>query len=140
MWIYLKRVHLLPFIYLFTKSFPLITILSYSIILCTTDLINHQTISPGQPTLIPAVSNPSTKPAFSPICTFDCNFDNNLCAWSQLATDVFDWTRHSGPTSTALTGPSSDHTTGCKHHYLFHNNAFSYDCIHPPSFLTSKVS
>ncbi|MCI4390787.1 hypothetical protein PGIGA_G00126870 [Pangasianodon gigas] len=84
------------------------------------DLINHQTISPapGKPTLIPTVTSPTTKSSVSPVCTFDCNFDNNLCTWSQLATDVFDWTRHSGPTSTAMTGPSSDHTTGTGY-YLY---------------------
>ncbi|XP_046731765.1 MAM and LDL-receptor class A domain-containing protein 1 isoform X3 [Silurus meridionalis] len=85
-----------------------------------TDLINHQTLSPTpkKPTLIPAVTSPTTKSAFSPVCTFNCNFDNNLCTWSQIATDVFDWTRHSGPTSTAFTGPSFDHTTGTGY-YLY---------------------
>ncbi|XP_053507428.1 MAM and LDL-receptor class A domain-containing protein 1 isoform X2 [Ictalurus furcatus] len=84
------------------------------------DLINHHIVSPapGKVTLIPTVTSPTTKSVFSPVCTFDCNFDNNLCTWSQLATDVFDWTRHSGPTSTAMTGPSSDHTTGTGY-YLY---------------------
>ncbi|GAA6112174.1 MAM and LDL-receptor class A domain-containing protein 1 isoform X1, partial [Tachysurus ichikawai] len=84
------------------------------------DLISHQTVSPApdKPTVIPTVTSPTTKSAGSPVCTFDCNFDNDLCTWSQLATDVFDWTRHNGPTSTALTGPSSDHTTGTGY-YLY---------------------
>ncbi|XP_047662628.1 MAM and LDL-receptor class A domain-containing protein 1 isoform X2 [Tachysurus fulvidraco] len=84
------------------------------------DLISHQTVSPApdKPTVIPTVTSPTTKSAVSPVCTFDCNFDSDLCTWSQLATDVFDWTRHNGPTSTALTGPSSDHTTGTGY-YLY---------------------
>ncbi|XP_066508130.1 MAM and LDL-receptor class A domain-containing protein 1-like [Hoplias malabaricus] len=47
-----------------------------------------------------------------PVCKMDCNFDNNFCTWDQLLTDVFDWTRHTGPTPTPRTGPSADHTTG----------------------------
>ncbi|XP_060761381.1 MAM and LDL-receptor class A domain-containing protein 1-like [Neoarius graeffei] len=84
------------------------------------DLIKHQTVSPipGKPTLIPTVTSATTKSASSLVCTFNCNFDNSLCTWSQLATDVFDWTRHSGPTSTAMTGPQSDHTTGTGY-YLY---------------------
>uniref|UniRef100_A0AAY5EXB9 Uncharacterized protein n=1 Tax=Electrophorus electricus TaxID=8005 RepID=A0AAY5EXB9_ELEEL len=51
-------------------------------------------------------------------CTMNCDFDNDLCSWTQLVTDVFDWTRQSGSTPTAMTGPSSDHTTGSGH-YLY---------------------
>jgi len=42
-----------------------------------------------------------------------CNFDSGLCSgWRQSYSDVFDWTRNRGSTSSSGTGPSSDHTTG----------------------------
>ena len=40
----------------------------------------------------------------------DCDFENGLCpGWYQSLTDDFDWTRHSGPTWSTITGPSSGH-------------------------------
>ena len=44
--------------------------------------------------------------------TFNCNFENNFCGWTQAHDDQFDWTRQSRPTTTTNTGPSRDHTTG----------------------------
>ena len=45
----------------------------------------------------------------------NCNFENNLCTWTQDKTDQFDWTRKSGSTASSSTGPSVDHTKGtCK--------------------------
>ena len=41
---------------------------------------------------------------------FDCNFEKDLCRWTQDKTDIFDWTRASGPTGTGKTGPTNDHT------------------------------
>lgn len=42
-----------------------------------------------------------------------CDFDVGLCSgWQQSYSDVFDWTRKTGSTSSIGTGPSSDHTTG----------------------------
>ncbi|XP_070974205.1 zonadhesin-like [Oncorhynchus clarkii lewisi] len=55
-----------------------------------------------------------------PVCNLDCAFEQDLCAFTQLMTDVFDWTRHSGSTPTAMTGPSADHTKGSPFgHYLY---------------------
>lgn len=49
-----------------------------------------------------------------------CDFENaNLCGYTQDKTDVFDWTRGSGQTSSGSTGPTNDHTystiTGTEH-------------------------
>jgi len=39
-----------------------------------------------------------------------CNFDSDLCAFTQDTHDNFQWTRKSGNTQTAHTGPTADHT------------------------------
>ena len=44
----------------------------------------------------------------------NCNFESNLCTWTQDKTDQFDWTRKVGSTSSSSTGPSVDHTTGTR--------------------------
>lgn len=42
-----------------------------------------------------------------------CDFESSaFCGWIQDTTDDFDWTRHSGKTTTGRTGPNSDHTLG----------------------------
>ncbi|XP_052090794.1 MAM and LDL-receptor class A domain-containing protein 1-like [Mytilus californianus] len=52
-----------------------------------------------------------------------CDFDNDLCHWTQGTVDNLDWTRWSGPTSSVRTGPSVDHTTGMGYYiYLESNN------------------
>ncbi|KAI4880211.1 hypothetical protein NFI96_003064 [Prochilodus magdalenae] len=51
-----------------------------------------------------------------PVCRIDCDFEDGLCSWNQVLTDVFDWTRQSGSTPTLMTGPSFDHTTGSGHY------------------------
>ena len=40
----------------------------------------------------------------------DCDFETDLCLWTQDDTDVFDWTRIKGSTSSIGTGPTGDHT------------------------------
>ena len=42
---------------------------------------------------------------------FDCDFETNLCSWTQDPGDDFDWTRIQGSTASAYTGPQFDHTT-----------------------------
>ncbi|KAM4605275.1 zonadhesin [Polymixia lowei] len=54
-----------------------------------------------------------------PVCNLDCGFDSNLCSWSQMMADAFDWTWESGSTPTLMTGPSTDHTSGGDGHYLY---------------------
>lgn len=51
---------------------------------------------------------------FPVVCSYECSFDSNLCSWSQMMTDAFDWTWTSGSTPTLMTGPSADHTGGNK--------------------------
>ncbi|XP_068456117.1 zonadhesin [Clinocottus analis] len=60
------------------------------------------------------------------VCQLNCNFEEDLCQWNQLLTDVFDWTRHSGSTPTMMTGPSSDHTTGVGHYLYIEANSVSH--------------
>ncbi|XP_057184179.1 zonadhesin-like [Triplophysa rosa] len=68
------------------------------------DDIDTTTLAP------PRTSSNSVIP--HPVCGLNCDFESDICSWTQLLTDVFDWTRHIGPTPTLKTGPSSDHTTG----------------------------
>ncbi|XP_034411592.1 zonadhesin-like [Cyclopterus lumpus] len=60
------------------------------------------------------------------ICQLNCNFEQDLCQWNQLLTDVFDWTRYRGSTPTKMTGPSSDHTTGEGHYLYIEANSASH--------------
>ncbi|KAM9458017.1 zonadhesin-like [Salvelinus alpinus] len=71
----------------------------------------------GGPSVPPPVEEGSFVP--HPVCNFDCTFEEDLCSFTQLMTDSFDWTRHSGSTPTAMTGPSADHTKGDGGHYLY---------------------
>ena len=50
---------------------------------------------------------------------YSCNFENGLCyGWGSSAQVEFEWESIRGPTATANTGPSGDHTTGLGH-YMF---------------------
>ncbi|XP_019631238.1 PREDICTED: MAM and LDL-receptor class A domain-containing protein 1-like [Branchiostoma belcheri] len=49
-----------------------------------------------------------------------CDFDSDLCGYTQDTADDFDWARDSGGTRTGLTGPTVDHTTGTRSgHYMY---------------------
>ena len=51
--------------------------------------------------------------------SIECAFGySNLCSWRQSDTDDFDWKLTRGPTQTANTGPSADHT-GSKYSTVF---------------------
>ncbi|XP_041467171.1 MAM and LDL-receptor class A domain-containing protein 1-like [Lytechinus variegatus] len=41
-----------------------------------------------------------------------CDFEDDICGYTQEDDDDFDWTRHKGHTGTSDTGPPFDHTTG----------------------------
>lgn len=43
-----------------------------------------------------------------------CDFETDLCGWSQISNTVddFDWTLGGGKTQSTGTGPSTDHTRG----------------------------
>ncbi|XP_040911979.1 zonadhesin isoform X2 [Toxotes jaculatrix] len=67
----------------------------------------------------------SRPPPQQRVCQLRCDFEQDLCQWSQLLADVFDWTRHSGSTPTMMTGPSSDQTTGDGHYLYIEANSAS---------------
>ena len=45
----------------------------------------------------------------SVVCDFE---DPSLCGYQQAVNDDFDWTWHSGGTTSVSTGPTADHTYG----------------------------
>ncbi|KAK3752705.1 hypothetical protein QZH41_006610 [Actinostola sp. cb2023] len=54
-----------------------------------------------------------TKNLGGTVKTLDCDFDQDMCRWSQgPGTNKYPWTRHSGVTPSGGTGPNEDHTTG----------------------------
>lgn len=52
--------------------------------------------------------NPSTCASYKE----RCNFEQDLCRWTQDTDDDFEWTRDSGGTASYMTGPGRDHTKG----------------------------
>ena len=51
------------------------------------------------------------------VATTSCTFDYDLCGWTNLKNDQFDWSRRTGLTLAPGTGPSADHTSGSKFHF-----------------------
>ena len=83
---------------------------------------NHCNKNPHHPSvffLLPAhiinvgVSPGPTTATGTPNIT-SCDFETtDICGFTQVTSvDQFDWTRHSGKTSSAMTGPTNDHTYG----------------------------
>ncbi|KAI4809184.1 hypothetical protein KUCAC02_018091 [Chaenocephalus aceratus] len=99
------------------------------------DLSDEKSTSPSKPDGSPVVAattdfnkdNVAQAPNNRhPVCQLNCNYEQDLCQWTQLYTDVIDWTRHSGSTPTIMTGPSSDHTTGGGHYLYIEANSASH--------------
>ena len=57
--------------------------------------------------------------------TLDCDFDKDFCEWRHDKYDDFNWKREDYGTTSSSTGPTSDHTTGCKV-YINHVECFNY--------------
>uniref|UniRef100_UPI00398F2A05 IgGFc-binding protein-like isoform X1 n=2 Tax=Pristiophorus japonicus TaxID=55135 RepID=UPI00398F2A05 len=55
-------------------------------------------------------------------CAWNCNFDIDLCNWTQSKTDSLEWKRISGSTPSAHTGPSFDHTTADGYYIYIEGN------------------
>ena len=95
--------------------------------------------------IAPTTSVPWTTwlPWTSPSAQASCNFDYGLCyGWSQSSSDIFDWTRRRGNTSSLNTGPSSDHTTGNgKYNFTVNNSTVSesYQSTRPFSLPLSII-
>ncbi|XP_069753664.1 IgGFc-binding protein-like isoform X1 [Narcine bancroftii] len=59
---------------------------------------------------------------FEKSCALDCNFDSDLCRWTQSKTDTLDWKRISGSTPSFNTGPAFDHTTAGGYYVYLEGN------------------
>ncbi|GFR70361.1 MAM and LDL-receptor class A domain-containing protein 1 [Elysia marginata] len=65
----------------------------------------------GAPTPAPSQSSSPTIDLSGPSSNVDCNFETDLCQWTQhTADDQFNWTLAKGDTGSSGTGPSFDHT------------------------------
>nr|XP_046264922.1 zonadhesin-like isoform X2 [Scatophagus argus] len=99
-----------------TPQPPVANVTIPSAVQTTTPLINKDNVTEA----------PTNKPPPHPVCQLHCDFEQDLCQWNQLLTDVFDWTRHTGSTPTMMTGPSSDHTTGDGHYLYIEANSVTH--------------
>lgn len=53
---------------------------------------------------------------------FSCNFENDVCGMQMDPTADFEFQRRRGPTSTSMTGPNADYSSGIgklKKHFFF---------------------
>lgn len=54
-----------------------------------------------------------------------CNFEFDMCSWSQCQQDDFDWLVKAGSTLTVGTGPTGDHTLRNQSgHYVYLESSF----------------
>ncbi|CAF0741635.1 unnamed protein product, partial [Brachionus calyciflorus] len=74
--------------------------------------------------LTTTVSSTTTK-TIKPTGQFDCNFENDLCIWTQSRESIFNWTRSQGKLGNQISGPIEfDHTLSSSNGwYIFANVA-----------------
>ncbi|XP_026230310.1 zonadhesin-like isoform X2 [Anabas testudineus] len=118
-----------PSVVTVTAQLPIMNASRPPLVEATTSSENQPPDTPQLPfinaTMLPLLEVTSNiindrSPGLHAVCQMDCDFEQNLCEWSQMATDAFDWKRESGSSPTVMTGPSSDHTTGTgSGHYLY---------------------
>ncbi|KAM4694334.1 IgGFc-binding protein-like [Discoglossus pictus] len=80
----------------------------------TTQASTPKPVTSPNTSMSPTIQTSTPKPGSTPIpdrCHMACSFNDGLCSWIQSKADTLDWIRLSGPTPTALTGPSSDRTS-----------------------------
>lgn len=53
---------------------------------------------------------PTTPPPM--VDDISCDFEVDFCNYTQATDDLFDWSRHRGPTESRGSGPDVDHTLG----------------------------
>eukprot|EP00057_Strongylocentrotus_purpuratus_P023601 XP_011678075.1 PREDICTED: MAM and LDL-receptor class A domain-containing protein 1 [Strongylocentrotus purpuratus] len=57
--------------------------------------------------------------------TGSCDFDQDICGYTQSPNDQFGWTRRNGPTASLYTSPLTDHTTGTLEGYYMYTETSS---------------
>jgi len=62
-------------------------------------------------------------------CAGTCDFNSDMCGWTNAVDDDFDWSMNSGPTSTNNTGPSADRTGNGRSPTLRGNNSFYISAV-----------
>ncbi|XP_067654243.1 MAM and LDL-receptor class A domain-containing protein 1-like [Haliotis asinina] len=68
----------------------------------------------------------TTKACPPPANGLDCDFENQLCRWTQGTNDDFDWTIKSGPPTRGYKGPQMDHTLQTDSgHYIYLDPKFA---------------